>query len=37
MGAPISDLQDFFEFQMQQNNEFFFIKIQNCDILFEMF
>jgi hypothetical protein len=38
MGAPTSDLQYLFEIQMQQSNEkkkkF---KIQNCDLLFEMF
>ncbi len=38
MGAPSNDLQNFFEIQMEQNNEKNKIfKIQNCDILFKMF
>jgi len=39
MGAPTSDLQSFFELQMQQSNEKKKknLKFQNYDILFEMF
>jgi hypothetical protein len=38
MGAPTGDLQYLLEFQMQQSNEKKInLRIQNCDILFEMF
>jgi hypothetical protein len=38
MGAPTNDLQHLFQPQMQQNNEKKnYFKIQNYDILFEMF
>jgi hypothetical protein len=38
MNAPTSDIQYLFQIQIQQNNDKrIYFKIQNCDILFQMF